>query len=477
MPQPPSPPHEPLGECYIDKLPDELLAEILSYFPPQVFPYEPLTYEQCPLIALVCKRWERNYDATLYQMVSLSEHPRLQQVHTGRNIKILREQAELRHHVRQINVHLDYISEATCGQITDIIKSCPTVRTVSLCLNWSVKPWPIVRAVGMLPRLEVLWLSGFSYRMYLQMILGYFNHPTLRELRLCYYSLAKFGAPAVSLFPFGPPEAPSQDELDELSVVARSRSSAITSLELTTPYTSPLCTMILVDWPSKLVRLSLTGLTDSMNGSHYTLDVVERIFNIHRDSLQHITVGRIQNRPTQYGKWVAVGGGIPDFSKFQCLRELQIFADNMLAEKPSEAAAKLAAPLLRHLTMEFGEGVSHVAFAGTQLLWMAEFASKGPIGEPNTNLQTIFVDFQPICDSRAVHHEKAGPWPWEYLQQAKKEFSRYNVALTYSEPSCTKEEWDEMMRGHPGGSGAQHGSPPVGKDLQTLEISDDESQA
>ena len=458
MPQPPSPPHEPLGECYINKLPDELLAEILAGLPPDVWPYEPPTYEQCPPIALVCKRWERNYDATLYQTVSFFEHPRLQQLHMWRNIKILRKQAELRRHVRRINVDLDYISEATCGQIADIIKSCPTVRTVSLFLCWSIKVWPIIHAVEMLPRLEVLWLSGFDSRMDLQMILGYFNHPTLKELRLCGYCLAKFDAPGVSFSPFGPPEAPSQDELDELSVVARSRSSAITSLELATPYTSPLCTMILVEWPSKLVRLSLTGLNDSMNGSHYTLDIVQRIFDIHRDSLQHITVGRIQNRPNEYGNWTPVGVGIPDFSKFQCLRELQIFAHNMLAEKPSEAAAKLAAPLLRHLTMEFSEGESHVAFAGVQVLWLAGFASQGPIGEPNTKLQTIYVDFRPRCNSRAVHNEMAGLWPWEYLQEAKKEFSRYNVAMTYSKPSCTKEEWDEMMRHHPGKSGAQHGS-------------------
>ena len=41
MPRPPQLPPEPLGECYVNKLPDELLAEILAYLPRDTYPYQP----------------------------------------------------------------------------------------------------------------------------------------------------------------------------------------------------------------------------------------------------------------------------------------------------------------------------------------------------------------------------------------------------------------------------------------------------
>ena len=82
--------------------------------------------------------------------------------------------------------------------------------------------------------------------------------------------------------------------------------------------------MILLQWPSKLAKLSLTGLTCSSYGTEYTSDAIELILNIHRESLQHITIGKILKADKEYGNWIATG--IPDFSKFQCLRDLQIFS-------------------------------------------------------------------------------------------------------------------------------------------------------
>ena len=468
MPRPPQPPPEPLGECYINTLPDELLAEILSYLPPDNCLYRPPTYEQCPPIALVCKRWERNYDATLYHMVSLVQYPRWQQLRTWRIVRVLREQAELRRHVRQIHVDMIHMSQATCSQVTDLIKSCPTIHTVSLLLDRSkrsIEVWPIIHAVQKLPRLKVLWLTECDgYVSGGMHCLQQFSHPTLREVRLCCYSLAKSDATAVS---YPPSQPPSQDELDELSVITRSRSSAITSMEVAIPATSPLCTMILLQWPSKLTRLSLTGLSCSFYASQYTHDKVQLILNIHRESLQHVTIGKIPDRRDEDGNWIATG--IPDFSKFQCLRELQIFSHNLLAEKPSKATAKLAAPVLRHLRIKFSWACPHTEFAETQVLWMMEFASQGSIGEPTMRLQTIFVDFRPTCSSWVLRYEKAGPWPWEYVQQARKFFSQYNVAMTYSEPGCSKEEWDQMMRNHPGEPSTRREPHLVEHDIQVLE--------
>ena len=471
MKQPPSPPPEPLGECYINKLPNELLTEILAYLPPDIFLHEPPTYGQCPPIALVCKLWERNYDATQYQNIFLSGYSRWRKLYDWKVLKTLRQQAELCDHVRRIFVCMDYVSEDTYREIADTIKSCQAIHTVVLHVDWSIKVWPIIHAIEMLPRLQNLVLLGPHGGVSLQTLLRHFNQPTLRYVELHRYGLARGETPGLSYFKHEPP---SPEEVDMLSGVARPRSSAISSLNLIDPSTSPRCTIILLQWISKLVKLSLSGLTCSTYRSQYTHEAVEQILNVHRESLQHIMVGTIPSGQDEHGNCIAAG--IPDFSKFPCLRELQLSHHNLLFEKPSQAAAKLAATVMCHLAMSFSSEDQRPGsedqtlerrskFAEAESLWMVEFVS-----QPNTRLKTIFVDYDPWPlrpatnapwpweyfddDPWPLGPTTHPPWPWEYLEQAAKELSRYNVAMTYSEPRCTKEKWDQMMSLHPGESGS-----------------------
>ena len=493
MKQPPSPPLKPLGECYIKKLPNEVLTEIFAYLPPDIFVHEPPTYEQCPPIALVCKLWQRNYDATQYQNIFLSGYSTWRQLYNEKVLKTLRQQAELRDHVRRISVCMDYVSEATYREIADTIKSCRTIHTVVLRVEWSIKVWPIIHAIETLPRLQHLVLLGPRSGVSLQMLLRYFNQPTLRYVELHRYGLARGDTPGLSYFQHEPP---SPEETHLFSLVARPRSSAIPSLNLTDPSTPPICTMTLLQWISKLVKLSLSALTCSTYGWLYTHKVVELLLNVHRESLQHIMLGTIPSGLDEHGNCIAAG--IPDFSKFPCLCELQLSHHNLLFEKPSQAAAKLAAPVMCHLAISFNSEDQRPGsedqtlerrsnFAEAESLWMLEFVS-----QPNTRLKTIFVDYDPWPLRPATNapwpweysdHDPwplgptiNAPWPWEHLEQAKTDLSRYNVAMTYSEPRCTKEKWDQMMSLHPGESGAQSGSQSIEDKLQMLEISDDESQ-
>ena len=185
VPRPPQPPPEALGKCFIDRLPDEVLAEILAYLPPKAVVWEQQspTYEQCPPIALVCKRWERSYDATLYRTISFV-HSQWRRQYPRHITKILKQRVDLRHYVRHISIEMYHMDAVTCREITDTISICQHIRNVSLHLVWSNKVWPIIRAVEMLPRLEVLWLSSYENENgpSLQMILGHFNQPTLREV-------------------------------------------------------------------------------------------------------------------------------------------------------------------------------------------------------------------------------------------------------------------------------------------------------
>ena len=444
MSRPPKPPPDFLGNCYISMLPDELLAEIFAYLPPEPYWCYMPTYDERPPIPVICKHWERIYDATLYRNLSFYDHCTLARSRTSRVVKRLQERLDLRNHVRSILVQVYNPSEATCRLIFDTIKSCQAARTVSLYLDWSEKDWPIIQAVETLPRLEVLQLSGYKSGPSLQMILRHFNQPTLRDIRLSQYGLGKGDLPKASWLPI---DQSSQDEMDIFSLLARSHTSAMTSLKLNNPSALPHCSKTLLEWPSTLIRLSLSQLTNSAYGSHYTLDLVEPILSIHCESLQHITVGIIPGK--QEGDGSRTTSGIPDFSKFPRLRELHLSAYNIMEEKPSEAAAKLAAPMLRHLAMEFYTDDEHFAsredFAEDEVLWMAGFASQYLARETDNSLESVFVDFQPINDFCSLYDSEDMTWPWEYLRRAEKEMSRCKVVLKYSKPGCTKDEWDQAV--------------------------------
>lgn len=434
MPPPPQIPPKASGKCYIDLLPDELLLEIVAYLPPETILYTHPTYEQCTPIALVCKRWERIYNATLYRTISYCNYPRWQRRRTAKVLNTLRQQAHLRRHVRSISVQCYCLSEATCRQIANTIKSCQAISTVTLRLRWSDKVWPIIHAAEMLPRLVVLRLSGYDEGPSLQEILGHFNQPTLRDVELYRYGLGGGGTPRDGWLPIEPP---SQDDMEDVSIAAHSHSSSITSLEIDDPCCLPPHIGILLQWPSNLTRLSLSGFNRSVFKYSYTLDAVERILSSHRESLQHISVSMIPDRRSQHPHhhdWIA--SGIPDFSEFQSLRELQLSSHNLLAEKPFQAAAKLAAPALRHLALDTSAKDRHLescrAFAEDQLLWMTHFARQNQIREPNTRLQSIFMNFSPEFEVLHLDDDVARTWPWYYLQQAEKEFSRYDLTMRYT---------------------------------------------
>ena len=431
-----------LGKCYISKLPDELLADIFAHLPPGASHFNKPTYEQCPPIPLICKHWERVYDATLYREISFVEHSVWQKRRTSNAIKTLQQQPELFNHVRKISIQLWYPSEATCRIIADTIKSCRAIRNVSLHLEWSNNVWPIIVAVGKVPRLKELLLAGDDWGPSLQMILRFFKQPTLRHLKLYRYGL---GSHDEARAPWSPTQPSSQDDIDTLSDLAHSHTSAMMSLELNEPSGPPYCTKLLLNWPSRLVRLSLCYTTSSAYRLDYTLDAVEPILDIHRESLQRIKVGVISGTENDDGSWTM--SGIPDFSKFHSLHELHLSAYNVLAEKPSDAATKLAAPLLHQLAMTFFAENEYTyqrkESAEEQVRWMADFATHKSAAKMKNKLETISIDFDPERDARMFDNKDI--WPWEYLERAAREMSRCNIAMTHCEPSYTRDEWDQMV--------------------------------
>ena len=234
--------------------------------------------------------------------------------------------------------------------------------------------------------------------------------------------------------------------MNDFSVIAHSRSSAITSLALSDPDCPHQCDRILLQWPSKLVRLSLSHLIGSTYECYYTLDAVELLLSIHRESLQDIAVSLTLKPQERYGG-ALIASGIPDFSKFPCLRKLQLSSLNLLAERPSQAAAKLAAPVLRHLAIITCTEDQHPecrAFAEHQVLWMAGIACLYSTREPETRLYNIFVDFN--LEDKIWDNDDDTPRPWECLDEIEREIYHDNLFMRYNELTSTREEWDQIGR-------------------------------
>ena len=90
-------------------------------------------------------------------------------------------------------------------------------------------------------------------------------------------------------------------------------------------------------------------------------------------------------------------------------------------------------------------------FTEDQARWMAGFASaniKNPSGETYTKLESVFIDFNPECDSSSLYDDENRTWPWEYWQQAEQELARCNVIMKHSEPGCTRDGWDQIIIDH-----------------------------
>ena len=77
---------------------------------------------------------------------------------------------------------------------------------------------------------------------------------------------------------------------------------------------------------------------------------------------------------------------------------------------------------------------------------MADFATQKSAAKVGNKLETMFVDFNPERDL-FLYCNQNETWPWEYLEKAKEEMSRCNMVLSYSKPSCTKDEKDRSVAG------------------------------
>ncbi|MCJ1231159.1 hypothetical protein MMC12_007835 [Toensbergia leucococca] len=329
----------PHSICFAHSLPNEILADILSYLAPRPATSVLKTeYAECLSIPLVCHRWRRLYDTVLYRKIDLGLEAWEGTPRPRRLFRTLTERPDLRDHVRVIHVNLLTPYHATCRVIADIIQYCNSVRKLGLHIN--LDPGDFVTLAAFLPlrnaakglsRLEKLQFSGKQYSSPLRDIMNYFDLPTLRKMEIDGYGLD----PRVD--PHSPGTEVPWNEIDytphqevEEFFAARQYSSGLTILKLRYPRVSPSITQRFLEWPAQLESLSLTQLFPSNYRHLYTTQAVQLILNSQIKSLQHIVLGTVPTKVPNSRQKTA----IPDFSQFQQLRTLQLSGINLLAVHP-----------------------------------------------------------------------------------------------------------------------------------------------
>ena len=437
----------PDGPCFISMLPDELLVKILENFRPGLchiddHTKEYLTEGQALLIPRVCRRWHEIFIPMLYQFSAIELMSKLR----GRSqatVKLFRSLERSNHfvrHLRELHVDGDGWEQSLSTRLANVVLSCDSLRRVDIHLDLEGSAWPFVHAVSRSPCLEDLKLRCFS----LQIIYLIFDLVTLKRLRLYDFS---------SKICWGPDSLGKSGDCEETEKIANTvcgGPSKVTELELHVPMCHPSATCLLIRWPTSLTKISL-HVGDSSYKLQYNVSTVQRLLDIHRETLRHIRLGLIHPSDTM---------GIPSFARFRSLETLELFGRNLMEnESAISAAEKLRTPSLRHLTIIFRNTPLHeirqTDFGEDRITWLEEMfavlqadtssftmsTNLRSLFTISTNLRSLFVDFDPLLDDLDLS------WPWQYMVKAVEVLARRGVCMKHLEPWLSRKQWFRLYGG------------------------------
>ena len=404
-------PSVPTGECFIRKMPDELLYRTLEYLAPAPDSCGLWDYGPCLPIPLVCRRWKHLFSSILYRNIGFHKATVKQLDAT------LRQRPELGDAVRGVGIILiPEPSDAICEMVAYILRCCKGLRKFMLDTGkWTGNIWIVLNAAKRAPLATLDFRGGSS----LQMILKHFSLPTLEEVYLTYYQLGEEDEPDAPMHPF----FNTAHEGFKLLLSSTSPSN-VTTMVLKSPRTSVDVTRSFLQWPARLTSLTMEACFGRLG--KYSVEDVQGILDAHRDTLQHISL------PVLVVEHIS----LPDFSSFTSLESLQIHGFNLFGELPCRAASKLEAPILRHLeiNLDLTEWVEFEkeVLGPEKILWLERFVG---CVKPGTNkLETVFL-------SGFESEDDDDTWPWAYIDEAVGIFAAYNVAMTYTQPEISREEW------------------------------------
>lgn len=361
-----------------------------------------------------------------------------------------RADVEIHHsHIRELDVYIECPTPATERAIgTSILAKCVKgLRSLKLG-RLAESPLPTILLYGLqmqnLGHLE--FTRGFrsSTPETVSAIQKLLSLPTL-------HSYCEQGRNNVA---YQASETSLEQELEQVrAALPTDRHQNVTRTTFSTPDVRPQSMEVILEWPACLTSFSLTYLGQSCFWKNYTPTSIQRILNVHQNTLRNIELGGFCLDEQPYISH------IPDFSAFPSLHTLSLMAIYLSPRRPSDAAARVATPALRLLKISFATEDQHElspsCFDEGKAMWIADFAkhiaaSKAHAQRLPEKLEISLVRFGMASSVLLFGYERPEgqdletwrPWPWKFVEVAEKMVAKFQgISLRYDKGSWTPESW------------------------------------
>lgn len=206
----------------------------------------------------------------------------------------------------------------------------------------------------------------------------------------------------------------------------RQRTASITTLGLAVPCVDPRVAQLLFLWPARLQEVTLSRVVHSAYDSKYTAEVIGDLLGVRRDTLTKIEIPILGQH------------GMPDFSSFTNLTDLQVHCTSLVSRSFQHGWAKLCAPRLQKLTIDFsGYGLTH-----RQAQWLNGFVSTSRFNSTSFSLKEIFLKYSfGVSNKNSAESTAPAPWPLGRLKWVSRIAATHEVLLTYSIPVWYDLNW------------------------------------
>lgn len=363
---------------FISSLPDDILLDVLEYFPVNhPFWHQSEYGKQFPLM-LVCKRWTKLYELIFYRKIDLGCRGFDNRTRVTRLEQTLEARPELRYYVREMAILMSDEDDDSCRITTRIVTHCSKIRRISLHVTWA-RSLPILGAISKLTALECLSLSGhYGGPSFVTVIQTLNLTPALKYLKL-----RRCGNPEHNAYIQAQRQYSSMTSYstlqkrlslhDILPSPSRSHHQTLTRLELSSPDLLPCFTRLLLKWPRRLTSLTLTGLGEVPQhlSEIYEPKIIQALISIHSRTLQSLQLGTLPfslhlERPLANLVVIRPELNVLDFSGFPQLERLYLSAYSVFGQTLDHKqatyralGARLAAPRLRLLELTFAMGTQY----------------------------------------------------------------------------------------------------------------------
>ncbi|PVI04576.1 hypothetical protein DM02DRAFT_468673, partial [Periconia macrospinosa] len=419
------------------ELPDELLVEIIegaaedtsrSYRKPcdtcsacRDFPG--LDKSRLKNLATVCSRFSRIVQPLLFRKISFwGERMELPARKLLRLRDALKENPQFHSYCRCVKLHISDYGRSDQRTVADDL---PEWLTKTRCLQLhggfddrkektgNASTWALLNRFGInCKQIEHLCLGREGWGLYLTNVLANLNFPNLKTLDI--HGISKWKQGTVTLEP------------------ERLRTAPFTSLALSDYEESPEATSLLIQWPAVLTHFIFESFYNNPHIMDYPM--FESWLLIHKDTLKHVQMGYLSRR--RGGRRLFNATLFPHL-EFLGLSRWQSDEESLKSEAD---IANLLGPSVKTFLWDFGINDQHPEdwsdFEELEETWIRRLAQAAI--DTKAALTTIRIQFDPY----EWYSEDYKYYPWDRMDSIKDDICDPNgLALIYSEPCVTKEEW------------------------------------